>query len=84
MQLIFGYSPLQIQSSEAQDWSPPPPSGNGTGVGLVDAAADASAFASGGSSITHAENLATAMYALSHLQQLGDPVVFLVAEFLFK
>ena len=32
----------------------------------------------------HVENLATAAYAVSHLQQIGDPLIFLAAEFLFK
>lgn len=31
-----------------------------------------------------ADNLATAAYAVSHLQQILDPVIFLAAEFLFR
>lgn len=30
------------------------------------------------------DNLVTALYLVSHLQQIGDPVIFLVAEFAFS
>ncbi|TRY72338.1 hypothetical protein TCAL_16154 [Tigriopus californicus] len=31
----------------------------------------------------HSENLATAIYTFAHLQQIGDPIIFLLAEFAF-
>lgn len=31
---------------------------------------------------SHSENLATALYAMAHMQQIGDPIIFLMAEFL--
>ncbi len=32
----------------------------------------------------HADNLGTAIYAFSHLQQIADPVIFILAEFCFS
>ena len=39
---------------------------------------------SDGEYTNHSENLATAIYAFAHLQQIGDPLIFLTAEFFFS
>ncbi|QQP37584.1 Uncharacterized protein FKW44_017890, partial [Caligus rogercresseyi] len=35
-----------------------------------------------GDYVNHGDNLATAILGFSHLQQIGDPIIFLVIEFL--
>ena len=68
--------------------SPPPPNSNDVvGVSLAseyhEHPLNATSLLTFSSSV-HSDNLATAVYALSHLQQLCDPVIFLMAEFLFS
>ena len=67
----------------------------GVELDVVESEEEAAVFMSSGSGVieyeatevsvsSHADNLATALYVIGHLQQIGDPLIFLFAEFGFK